>query len=687
MNEDLESLYAGVILNLHLADGTNNLRSLATRLPEQIDVSSSDVDIVLLYTIALAPALARVERFTTFTILRTPRCTNRYHFLRSARRFYSTPTRRLSKEEDGGKKDQGSALDILKDLLPITSQPREGKSETTHGRGDREAEDGQPRASFVPKIKQYINESATDRWRSRHVLGTRSSTKDLKAGNEPPSSSTTTTVPSETTWTRAQIATLRPPYQDRSTFTPYRQPSHSVRGMRNHIQLLTTPTADTPGTTLLLHFDNKRYLVGSLAEGTQRACVQMGARMLKVQECFLTGRTEWRNTGGLIGMILTLADAVQSSRESSLEEAAGKARARGRRQGLVEGGEEMERLVEEARREVREARLCVFGPPGLNYGLATARRFVFRKGMPVDLHEIREGKQKEADAVGKEGEEREDEWAPYWADENIKVWAMSVSPAPSRPITSSNGTRTVSPRKRSVDEAELDERAKTTAPDGTVHTPAAELSQADKDALTTKAVVGEMFNSSWRLDTLYETPLSQVNLPATIFVRNPETKKVEKYRGPLPGGGKEVPDPDMTVLVRKPWPGALVESLPPPPSGKEAVSYIIKNHRQRGKFFPNKAMECKVEKGKKWSLLQSGESVTNSEGETVTPEMVLGESKEGGGVAIVDLPGKVYIGPLLARPEWREQKVMAGVGAVVWSLGEGVLGDERVQAFVRELRR
>lgn len=39
------------------------------------------------------------------------------------------------------------------------------------------------------------------------------------------------------------------------------------RKMRSYIQFLTTPTADTSGTCLLLHFDDKRYLVGNIHEG------------------------------------------------------------------------------------------------------------------------------------------------------------------------------------------------------------------------------------------------------------------------------------------------------------------------------------------------------------------------------------------------------------------------------------
>src|SRR6266536_2898511 len=44
--------------------------------------------------------------------------------------------------------------------------------------------------------------------------------------------------------------------------------------MKCWAQFLSTQTADTPGTTLMLHFDTKRYLIGNMAEGTQRAAVQ-----------------------------------------------------------------------------------------------------------------------------------------------------------------------------------------------------------------------------------------------------------------------------------------------------------------------------------------------------------------------------------------------------------------------------
>ncbi|CAK1360817.1 unnamed protein product [Cercospora beticola] len=438
---------------------------------------------------------------------------------------------------------------------------------------------------------------------------------------------------------------------------------------KSHVQILTTPTADTPGTTLLLHFDNKRYLIGSLAEGTQRACVQMGARLIKVSECFLTGRTEWMNTGGMIGMILTLADSLSSSAQYTLEESLRKLRSRAEQIKATEGEDKLAELEAEAQaKKDLGGSLTIFGPPNLNHTLATARRFVFRKGMPINIHEIRDNGLAQQD--GKEAE-----WQPFWADDNVKVWAMSISPS-----SDANKSRSssISPLKRSFDEMRAGE-------DGNMVQITGDLTQEDRDYLTVKAVVGDMFNSSWRLDTLYETPLAQVKLPATIFVRDPETNKIKKYTGPLPGDKENpLPNPELKVLVRKPWPGALINNLPDVKPAKQAVSYIFRNHMQRGKFHPERAIARGVKPGHNFSKLAQGEEVQNDKGEWVKPEEVMDPPRVGGGVAVIDLPGPEYIDNLIARPEWREQKVMEGVGAVMWMCGKDVASDERLHAFMNE---
>jgi ribonuclease Z len=441
--------------------------------------------------------------------------------------------------------------------------------------------------------------------------------------------------------------------------------------MRSFVQVLTTPTADTPGTTLVLHFDNKRYLIGSIAEGTQRACVQMGARLLKVNECFITGRTEWKNTGGLIGMILTLADVTSTSQASSLDEAKRRAAQKAKALGVEGDYRKVKDLEEAAKAEIGGNGLTLFAPPNLNHMLATARRFVFRKGMPLNVHEIGAHRMKF---------EGEDEWAPHWADQNIKVWPMSILPSSTSKPASPKEVKSGSPRKRSLDEVyegETPEEGRSVAVD--------RLTSDERDQLTAKAVVGEMFNSTWRLDTLYPTRLADVKMPATIFIRNADTNKIEKYKGPPPSANIDEDTANLEVLVRKPWPGALVESLPPTQPAKEAVSYIIRNHTQRGKFNPQSAKALKVPVGYMWAKLAAGEDVVNEDGETITSDQVLGPSKVGGGLAVIDLPDPTYIDNLIARPEWHEPKVMSGVGAVVWICGPGVALDSRLRDFMTSL--
>lgn len=515
---------------------------------------------------------------------------------------------------------------------------------------------------FEPVLRTWDPaDSPVARWRQRGRLGAKSD-----PDHDPHQSRQPRTRKPATVFREYHKKLLRCPTP--ADFAEFSQPDWRKGGkMRSFVQILTTPTADTPGTTLLLHFDNRRYLIGSLAEGTQRACVEMGAKLMKVSECFLTGRTEWSNTGGMIGMILTLADISASSAAALLEDAKRKTRAKAERLGVTDDPQKMRELEEQAKREVNSG-LTIFGPPNLNHTMATARRFVFRKGMPINIHEIRD------DGLPKQAPQ-DDDWKPFWADERVKVWSMSVPPTsdiPQRPSAS------ISPLKRSFDEMRAGD-------DGDVVHINDHLTQEDRDYLTVKAVVGEMFNSSWRLDTLHETPLSQVKLPATIFIRDATTNKIQKYTGPLPNDAQNpIPNADLTVLVRKPWPGALVAKLPQTKPAKEAISYIFRNHMQRGKFLPEKARARGVTDVRDFARLTKGESVMNDRGELVAPEEVMNPPRVGGGIAVMDIPGPEYIDNLVSRPEWQEPKVMEGVGAVIWLCGKDVATDVKLHAFMKE---
>lgn len=458
-----------------------------------------------------------------------------------------------------------------------------------------------------------------------------------------------------------------------------RQPSTSVdaQKMHSYIEFLSTPTADTPGTALSLHFDDKRYIIGNIHEGTQRAIVERGQRLLKVSDIFLTGKTEWKNTGGLVGMILTLADASTQAAISAAEQLNKKQiRKSGGENGTREENKQSLRSVKRRKAvALAQPSLTIHGGPNITHTLATTRHFVFRHGMPVDVDEYIEGDRN----VGSD-----QDWAPTWVDPRVQVWAMAISPSVNEQAPAASSPK--SPNKRSF--AEFVER-ETPMPtksrnigDSSKTMPIAQETQERQDQKLRGSVVAEMFNSAWRSDNLVETQLCDVQMPAALFVRNQELNKLERYTGPVPDG--ITPLPNITVMVRKPWPGAMIEDLPSTKPSSTSMSYIFRNHRQRGTFLRAKAIELRVEEGPLWSQLASGHNVQSMDGLTIEPGMVLEEGREGAGVAVIDLPSADYVDNLVNRPEWKVDRIMTGVGAIIWLLGPEVGRNQTLRNFMNE---
>jgi len=144
--------------------------------------------------------------------------------------------------------------------------------------------------------------------------------------------------------------------------------------MKVHAELLHTPTADVPGTSVLLHFDSTRYVIGQFPEGAQRAFMERRVRLNKISNLLVSGTSTWDNTAGLVGIMMAMG-------EGGSEEGAGD-RAKGVR---VSGGR------------------------NLRYTLATMRRFVFRTGMKLEVREARRGEE-------------------VWADENVAVRTLHIAP-------------------------------------------------------------------------------------------------------------------------------------------------------------------------------------------------------------------------------------------------------------------
>lgn len=422
----------------------------------------------------------------------------------------------------------------------------------------------------------------------------------------------------------------------------------SAGDMSSSIEFITTPTADTPGTTVILRSQSSNhYVFGSQAEGIQRALVQQGTRLLKVKDFFLSGRTEWSNVGGMAGMMLTMTDATSTSYAQNLATWE-KAKERGRRGDPP-----------------AKPQFNIYGPPNLKHMFGTCRRFIFRKGVPIVATEYTD-KTLSRSSDGAH--------LPDFEDDFLQVWALPVTPL----------RKETEPQR----DAELEDEVRRWERNGNTfedhqapENETLEERQVRHDRIRT-VTVKHMFDSSWSFDTLVERHISEVEMPTALFVRNSDGQGYKPYTGPKPGGPD--PLPDIKVWTRTPWPGAKIMSLPPTRPAPESISYFVRTYAARGSFDVKRAKELGVKPGPDFGKLSNGHSVQNAKGETITPDQVLGPDRPGQGFAMLDIPSVDYLEAVVQRDEFQSADLMSGIEAFIWTLGPGVAGHPTLNNFVNK---
>ncbi|KAL2886443.1 metallo-beta-lactamase superfamily protein [Ceratocystis lukuohia] len=402
--------------------------------------------------------------------------------------------------------------------------------------------------------------------------------------------------------------------------------------MTSHIDIVSTPTADTSGSCLYVHFDKRRYVFGRLAEGTQRVLGQRKYAMSSLEQLFVTGEMSWKTLGGMMGMIMTISDVINTSRDAMQLD----------NQDRISKGRAPLKI------DLPE-RLHMHGADNLSYIMATARSFIFRTGIPFKTIELYEDLRLENPTLSK----------PDWEDDCLRVWKLPIYPK-------SN--------KRRHDGTPA-------SPDPSTETPEAKAQRnRDRDALL--AVVENMFNSSWRMDKLEPTMLHDVVMPAKIFIKD-QDGIIRLYTGPKPSmDGNNSDVPNVEVLVRSPWPATMVGVLPAPLATGQSLCYIAKNHQRRGKFNPAAAKALGVPP-KLNGKLTAGQSI-EVKNVTVTPEMVMDPPIPGQGFVVADIPDRSYLESFFARPEWANLEIMSDVGIFYWILSEELVSDPNVLRFMRE---
>jgi ribonuclease Z len=439
-----------------------------------------------------------------------------------------------------------------------------------------------------------------------------------------------------------------------------RRSAHFGRSMHSTLEFVTTPTADTAGTTIIVRSQTKHYVFGSQAEGLQRAVVQQGTRLLRVKDFFLTGRTEWKNVGGMAGMMLTMADATATSYANSMV--------------IWEKAKERGRRIDPP----QKPRFNIYGPPNLNHLFGTCRRFIFRKGVPIVATEYTAktaSLPSSSPSSSSNGNKPEGAYPPVFDDDFLQVWALPVLPKsnPTDPLADAE-------LEGEILQWDLDYNtfeAHQAPPNETPEERHARHLRIRRDT------VKLMFDSSWTFDTLVERHLSEVETPAPpLFVRKVDGQGFEPYTGPRPGGSARLPD--LNVWMRTPWPGARYMSLPPTRPALESISYIVRTHGFRGSFDVKRAKELRVKPGPDYGKLTNGQSVQNADGEIVTPEQVLGPEKPGRGFAMLDVPSVDYLEALVQRDEFKAPDLMKGIEAFIWSLGPDVAAHPILTEFINK---
>ena len=409
--------------------------------------------------------------------------------------------------------------------------------------------------------------------------------------------------------------------------------------MASHVQILSAPTADT-GPSLLLHFDNRRYVFGYVSEGTTRALTQQKIALKMVEDVFVAGEVTWETVGGLFGMIMCLADTASSS-QGALEEVNEARRRKGRQE------------LEKSSRGT----ISIHAGQHLNYVLALARNFVFRKGLPLRPRAIR---------IGADGRSQDPAGvAPDWEDANIRVWYV---PLVSQRLGFGQG--------RDYSALEQD---RPLLPKEVWH-------QGETVDQITDGIIKDMFGDGYSFDVLRGYMLHDAPRKAEIYVQDGDDD-IKPYEGPRPGGAE--PCPNIPVLVRERRRANAIDHLPRI-EGKavgdkanrwaQSMCYIVKNKERRGKFEVETAKKLGVNPPD-FKKLANNEEVRAKDGSIVTPDMVLAPPRKGHGFAVVSIPSERWVESFLERPEWSNPEIMDGIEAMYWMRSARVQSDPRIIEF------
>ncbi|KAI8388141.1 beta-lactamase-like protein [Radiomyces spectabilis] len=397
------------------------------------------------------------------------------------------------------------------------------------------------------------------------------------------------------------------------------------RGMKAYIQVVGQASAEGP-PSLIVHYDSQRYMF-NCREGTQRLCVEEKVRLSKLKNIFLT-RLEWECVGGMIGMLLTLADAGTQN-------------------------------------------LHIHGGRNLTHLMVATRPFVYRTSMAVETHEF------DGNPTSK------------FSDGNLTVTPVVILPtaASGLPDQSPRKRRRVeSASEGSSSESGSD--SESGRPDPFEHMSAEQQMAYRRDVLlqmfSNKGPENAPGHTIESPCTPRQHPLSKTSQISDAKIQliaadgEPLKAEVEEI-APVPDRIQSQPNKRQTAYLKSPLP----RTTPYP----AAVSYICRGPELPGKFNKQAALDLGVKPGPDYGKLHKGIPVTLADGRVIKPEQVVSPAAPGHLFLVIDCPSVDYIESLTTSSMFKEYQTTdesSRPNLIIHLLGKQVLEDERYRAWMNK---
>ncbi|KAF3926894.1 hypothetical protein ABW20_dc0105036 [Dactylellina cionopaga] len=448
--------------------------------------------------------------------------------------------------------------------------------------------------------------------------------------------------------------------------------------MKAFVELVTVPTRDNASSLILLHFDERRYLFGHVAEGTQRLFSENVLKIHRLSDVFLAGKTEWRNNGGLTGLLLTMGD-IRLNRESEIQN---RPKDLSKYVVINADGSSTNRFPPPA----EPKSLTIHGGKNILNTVATTRNFVFRENSGVQFHEydFLKGNTEHKDEfinvtpirtfpspIGSAEEEalREMEDMDLGSREKLEyiVQSMWNGQPGSLQVGKDDEDYVISVITRLKDDEERARYEKKT------------LNTLPKNAAPVERE-GESPPKRQKLDSEQE----KMDEDATWDdITNDTVADALKPKEPV----LEFP---TNRPLRRPWPATTTKSLPGTLPSVSSLSYMIGISQVRGKFRPDIAKKLGVTPGPDFRILAEGGSVTLADDTVIRGHECMDPPRPVNGVAFLDVPEEGFLESTFESiKSWKEAKRASGdndaIAYWIWAVGPKLENNKKLLDFINTL--